>query len=44
MAKKATLEEIDRYWSIDDLADCHDAMDIDHEIQEIMTPPAKGGK
>ena len=35
MAKIVTLEEIERHWSIDDLADAHDAMDVESELQEF---------
>jgi len=44
IAKKTTLEEIERHWSVDDLADCHDAMDIDQEMQEQLAPKVKGSK
>jgi hypothetical protein len=29
----ASLHEIEAYWSIDDLADAHEALDIRHEAQ-----------
>jgi hypothetical protein len=30
----ATLQEIETYWSIDDLADAHEALDIQYEAQQ----------
>ena len=29
----ATLQEIETHWSIDDLADAHEALDIQYEAQ-----------
>lgn len=33
MAGKVTLEELENHYSIDDLADLHEAMDVDIEVQ-----------
>jgi hypothetical protein len=33
MAKIATLQEIETHWSIDDLADAHEALDIQQEAE-----------
>ena len=32
-ARIATLQEIDTHWSIDDLADAHEALDIQAEAE-----------
>lgn len=34
VAKMATLEEIDTHWTVDDLMDAHDALDIEMELLE----------
>ena len=34
VAKIATLTEVETRWSIGDLADAHEALDIQHEAQE----------
>jgi len=34
LAKVATLEEIERSWSINDLMDAHEALDIQQEAEE----------
>ena len=44
MAGKTTKQEIDTHWSIDDLAECHDAMGIESEIETIATERAKKKK
>ncbi len=36
LAKIATLEEIDRAWSLVDLMDAHEALDIQQEADEYM--------
>ena len=33
MAQIATYEEIDRYWSINTLADAHEALDLKEEAE-----------
>ena len=37
MAGKTTKQEVDTHWSINDLADCHDAMAIESEIETVVT-------
>ena len=34
MAKIATLHEIESYWSIDDLADANEALDVKFEAEQ----------
>ncbi len=34
LAKVATLEEIERSWSLNDLMDAHEALDIQQEAEE----------
>lgn len=42
LARKASLEEIERYWSFNDLVKMHEIMDIQEEMQEfIESRPAK---
>ena len=41
MEGKATLQELDEHWSIDDLADAHDAMDIMIELETASSRAAK---
>ena len=41
IAGKASLEEIERYWSIGDLADCNEILDIQQEIEEFEMCKAK---
>lgn len=40
-----TLEEVDRHWSLTDLADAHEALDIKAEIEQyyIEQNKAKSG-
>jgi len=40
LAGIATLEELETYYSIDDLADLHEGMDIQHEIEEYYSKKA----
>ncbi len=39
--KVATLQEMDIHWSINDLADCHDAMDIRTEAEKIASDKSR---
>ncbi len=43
LARKASLEEIERWWSFSDLIKMHEAMDIQEEMQEFIEsrPPKK---
>lgn len=41
MEGKATLQELDQHWSIDDLADAHEAMDILIELETAQSAAAK---
>lgn len=42
---KATLRELDEHWSIDDLADMHDAMDIVIEMEvQVQNEQKNKGK
>ena len=41
MEGKATLKELDEHWSIDDLADAHDALDIMIEMEMQSQQKAK---
>jgi hypothetical protein len=34
LAEKATLEEIDRYWTITDIRDANEAIDVDDDVVE----------
>jgi len=42
VARIATLEEIDTHWSINDLADAHEALDIQQEAQQWAADHPKG--
>ena len=37
----ATLEEIERHWSINDLMDAHDALDMEIEMGQIESDRTK---
>jgi len=37
----ATLEEIERYWNINDLYDAHEAMDIKEELEQHVIEATK---
>jgi len=39
IARITTLHEIETHWSIDDLADAHEALDIDQEAAAAVTKP-----
>lgn len=41
MHQKATLTEMRLHWDIDDLADAHEALDIEHAIERIADDLAK---
>jgi len=41
LAKIATLEEIERAWSIGDLSDAHEALDIQQESEEYAQREAQ---
>lgn len=43
MARKATLQEIETHWSIDDLVDCHLAMNLQDEA-EYRASKRRGNK
>lgn len=49
LAKVATLQEVETQWSIDDLMDCHEALDIEleymnKESKRIEAEAKKGTK
>ena len=37
MSGKATLQEIETHWSINDLADANEALDIEQDMEQAMT-------
>ena len=41
MARKATLTEIETCWSLCDLMDCNEAMDIEDELEKEAYDKAK---
>jgi len=41
LAKITTLEEIENHWSICDLADAHEALDIQQEADEFYRKQAE---
>lgn len=43
-AKIATLAEIETHWSIDDLADANEALDIKAEAEEFAARQARKGR
>jgi hypothetical protein len=40
----ATLREIETHWSIDDLADAHEVLDIKAEAEQYAARQSKRGK
>lgn len=41
LAKIATLEEIERHWSLVDIADAHEALDIKEEAEAYYVKQAQ---
>jgi len=41
LAKITTLEEIERHWSLDDLCDAHEALDIRDEAEAYALKNAR---
>jgi len=41
LAKVASLSEIEKHWSINDLADANEALDIKDEVEAHMMKEAK---
>jgi len=35
LAKIVTIQELDEHWTLTDLADCHEAMDIQQEAEDF---------
>ena len=44
LAKIATLYEIETHWSIDDLADAHEVLDVKYNIEQIEYDKLKNKK
>lgn len=42
--KVTTLEEVERHYSLCDLLDAHEALDIKMEMQDFYSKQAKAGK
>ena len=43
LAGHGTLIEVQEHWSLDDLVDCHEALDIRAEIEKEEAEKAKHG-
>jgi len=41
LAGIVTLEEMDRHWTINDLADAHEALDIKEEVEQYYMKKAE---